>query len=1046
MRYAKFVGRVGVLAVALGIGPAIAGGGVASADDTGASSGGGGTPAKSSVSSDSGPVKVDRARVAHAVRKALRPAEAARNRPESVGSPAGRGGVSGKGVRTGNGRTGLSRISTKGAGSVDEGVDADAIGSVDDPVFGQAQDASAAKDTSDQAATTGWGTDSVGQGDPADSAPDAAMEPTVMSDNIDGSVGVADVLDRFGLKVVVNPERDAGGVWRAARAGNGSDLEPLIAAESIGLLSGLSVPTSGSASAKSLLAVASVVDGGGAGWDTAVPDDTEPVAPRTMEVLASAERKAASQPQQATSASLISGLLSVMGLRSVVAPDSPAAPAETPVEWALLAWIRRQFEYTFENATPVSGQQEVAANLEVGSDETAELTLTGSDGDPEDSLTYEQGTVTGTSGGTLHIEGDTATYTPRQDWDGQAYTDTFTVTLSDADNPWHVHGFDGLLNALTFGLLGEEGHTATATVTVNVSASVEIDDGGPGLGTETGTIDLTDPDGGTVDFSAPDGSGSTTWFTAAGGTVSVDADGNYTYTPDPMDRLNAYSHPDQGTDTFDVLATYSDGSTETITVSVPIDPASAAVVSTVHGDGEVWTTVGDDGTVYRLTRTGSGSAGNPYQTRVTVMHPDGDEDIITVDGSPAGPVVSTDAGTIYQTTYTGSGTAGDPFETTVTVISADGARDSIAIDGLPLSSPQVGTDGKVYQTTKAGAGLTTLTVLHPDGHTSTINLDGEAYSPVILGDDGNAYQTTRTDFGTAIVTVVHSDGSSNSFTLDGDPSGSPVVGVDGTIYQTTYTGTLTVVNIVHPNGGVDTIEIDGTPSWGQSLVVNGDGTVYQSTRTGNGSADNPHRTTLTVVHTDGSQDSVTADGNLDNMTVADDGTVYVVSRGGSGQPNDPDVTIVTVAHPNGSTDTITLDGYPSGTLVGADGTFIQTVGTGLPSQGVPYETAVTVVHPHGSQVTFTAEGRPIGPAVLGADGTIYQVSTAGAGTVDDPDRTIVAVLRPNGDRETIEVAGVASGPLVVAGDGAYLTTLTGAGAVEHHISVIELADPPLRSL
>ena len=82
----------------------------------------------------------------------------------------------------------------------------------------------------------------------------------------------------------------------------------------------------------------------------------------------------------------------------------------------------------------------------------------------------------GTNGGTLKISGAQATYTPPGDWNGSdPYTDTFRVTTSDFWSGPHIHGLSGLVNLLTFGLLGSSGHTATGTVTVSRRAALRGD-------------------------------------------------------------------------------------------------------------------------------------------------------------------------------------------------------------------------------------------------------------------------------------------------------------------------------------------------------------------------------------------------------------------------------------------------------------------------------------------------------------------------------------------------------------------------------------------
>lgn len=64
-------------------------------------------------------------------------------------------------------------------------------------------------------------------------------------------------------------------------------------------------------------------------------------------------------------------------------------------------------------------------------------------------------------------------YTPGGSFTGQ---DMFSVTVSDADSGFHIHGFVGLLNLLSFGLLGTSGHKKTQTVFIGQQRSVVASD------------------------------------------------------------------------------------------------------------------------------------------------------------------------------------------------------------------------------------------------------------------------------------------------------------------------------------------------------------------------------------------------------------------------------------------------------------------------------------------------------------------------------------------------------------------------------------------
>lgn len=88
--------------------------------------------------------------------------------------------------------------------------------------------------------------------------------------------------------------------------------------------------------------------------------------------------------------------------------------------------------------------------------------------DPDgDALTYT--VVRNPDHGQVVIDSSGAfTYTPANP--GQlASSDTFDVTVSDAGSGFHLHGLTGLINLLTFGLIGSAGHTTTRTVTLNLA-------------------------------------------------------------------------------------------------------------------------------------------------------------------------------------------------------------------------------------------------------------------------------------------------------------------------------------------------------------------------------------------------------------------------------------------------------------------------------------------------------------------------------------------------------------------------------------------------
>ena len=166
---------------------------------------------------------------------------------------------------------------------------------------------------------------------------------------------------------------------------------------------------------------------------------------------------------------------------------------------------------------------------------------------------------TSTGGGTVTVNPTTGafTYTPTQSQRQAATastTDTFTVTANN--------GVNGTLQLVTVSV-GAGTPQASGTVTKSVPT--------PSTGVITGSPGFTDPVGRMLSFSAPMSS-------TGGGTVVVDpATGAYTYTPSQSQRQAAKANT---TDTFTITASNGVNSAPRI-VTVSVDPGTpVAGVST----------------------------------------------------------------------------------------------------------------------------------------------------------------------------------------------------------------------------------------------------------------------------------------------------------------------------------------------------------------------------------------------------------------------------------------------------------------------------------
>jgi beta-glucosidase/6-phospho-beta-glucosidase/beta-galactosidase len=172
----------------------------------------------------------------------------------------------------------------------------------------------------------------------------------------------------------------------------------------------------------------------------------------------------------ATVVTYVGGLVSsvVSAVLSPFAAGLPAAPADPPTVWTLLAWVRRELFNASPRITPV-------INPQTNGLITGNIGAVDPDGDP---LTY---TVIGTphNGGTVEIDDEgNFTYRPMNAMAAVGGTDQFTVVVSDEAAGLHVHGLLGLLKFVP--ILGDflnpgGGDAVAQTITVNVDPVAGVD-------------------------------------------------------------------------------------------------------------------------------------------------------------------------------------------------------------------------------------------------------------------------------------------------------------------------------------------------------------------------------------------------------------------------------------------------------------------------------------------------------------------------------------------------------------------------------------------
>ncbi|MBU3003891.1 retention module-containing protein, partial [Paraglaciecola arctica] len=468
-----------------------------------------------------------------------------------------------------------------------------------------------------------------------------------------------------------------------------------------------------------------------------------------------------------------------------------------------------------------------AVDDEFAMDENTQLngSLLGNDDLGDEDTTVTDFDSTSANGGTVTVDAEgNFTYTPVTDFVG---SDSFTYTITDAD-----------------------GDTSTATVTLNIANvnklpeavddTFEMEENTQLTGTLLGNDDLGDEETAVTEFDST---------STNGGAVTVDADGNFTYTP-VADFV--------GTDTFTYTITDADGDTSTATVTVNIAndnnlPEAVDDVFDINentslngsllgnddlGD-EATTVTGFDGTSTNGGTVSVDAEGNFTYTPVTdfvgsdtftytITDADGDTSTATVTVNVANVNLLPDAvndnfrmdeNTQLSGTLLGNDDLGDN-PTTVTSFdsnSVNGGTVSVNSSGNFIYTPAsnfVGTDTFTYTITDADGDSSTATVsvavlganlnALPDAVNDSFNVDEntELTGSVIGNDDLGDNPTTVTAFD-----AVSTNGGTVNVNPDGSFSYTPAnnfVGADTFTYTITDadgdTDTATVtVNVANVN-------------------------------------------------------------------------------------------------------------------------------------------------------------------------------------------------------------------------------------------------------
>ncbi|WP_157850919.1 beta strand repeat-containing protein [Mycolicibacterium obuense] len=603
--------------------------------------------------------------------------------------------------------------------------------------------------------------------------------------------------------------------------------------------------------------------------------------------------------------------------------------------------------------------------------------------DPDDDSLSYSGPATSTKGGTVVVNSDGSySYDPSDAAQHAASAlgastadkqDTFTVMVSDGN-----------------------GGTLAVPVTVSIlprnTAPVgSFTAGEPDAGAKvTGAVTSTDADNDTRTYSGPTTS-------AKGGTLVVNSDGTFTYTPTAAARQTAAKFgATQADKTDSFVVTVNDGhlgGTIAVTVSVAILPApnsaptgGIATVGQPDSSGKVNGTVsatdadGDPLTYAGSTTTAKGAV---------VVNSDGTFVYTPTDAARHAASALGASSTLKQDTFTVTvsdgrgGTVQVPV--TVTISANNAAPQGSFSAGAPASD---GTVTGTVTSTDADGDVRTYSGPAISVKGGTITLDATTgaftYKPTAAMRE-QATQTPGIDTDTFTVTVT-----------DGHGGSTPV--------QVTVT--------IAPNV-VTTESTPGIPIY--AVIAAPGGGLYQVTTSLSGQNFENAVTRVSVLTEDGRVLATTADfSGFPSLPLAQpDGKLLVTIAGTQGG-----VKFVTVSPTGTLTEVLSLNnaspvGYP---VVGANGTayFL----TGAPSGSGAVYTLVAIAGDEARTYVLPGAG---GLPVVGADGTAYMAVASTSG----PNQTSAFVIRPDGTSfTTAPIPGRSTLPIVVSGGSAYVVTAT----------------------
>ncbi|MDT5314533.1 MAG: large repetitive protein, partial [Mycobacterium sp.] len=435
--YVKYIGRVGALAVSLGVGmavattPCVAHAGTDPDSDAAASTSSGGADGQTASQSSTGP---STSNTTTANTTSTNTTTTATTDPEPTTSSSTN---SQPATADGDGVPKMNVSSSGGAHTSTYGTD------------GKSDDTPAATSTHTDEATTPTS---------ADTALSSSEQPTVVVEPTPEPTAVPVAEESHDSP---SEATETAAVPETPPVNQGSDHEMASTQPSAEAAKGVDADTVSTSASEVGVQVLSVVE-----------DDAPPVAADALRATAFSALFVPPPPVDPVAALLavpvtvvnfFSGFVGAL-LTPFLAP-SPAAPAQLPILWTVLAWVRREITHTFFNQSPIANPIQTVGQSLTGV-VTGSLNASDPNCDPLTATVTEQGQY-----GTVALASNgTYIYTPNGAVPAGGITDTFQVTINDSG--LHLGGLWGLVQGVFHSIAHCIGLAQPDTVVKTVQVSV----------------------------------------------------------------------------------------------------------------------------------------------------------------------------------------------------------------------------------------------------------------------------------------------------------------------------------------------------------------------------------------------------------------------------------------------------------------------------------------------------------------------------------------------------------------------------------------------